>query len=53
MTAASLLLPRAPTLRAAVARLGPALALVLVIAVFALLTDAPARYLRAALTIGQ
>src|SRR6266480_2437209 len=45
VTAASLLLPRAPTLRAAVARLGPALALVLVIAVFALLTDAPARYL--------
>ena len=33
------------TLRTSLARLGPALALLLVIAVFALLTDAPARYL--------
>src|SRR5437879_9399168 len=31
--------------RSSLARLGPALALVLVVAVFALLTDAPARYL--------
>src|SRR5216110_1257238 len=32
-------------LRSSLARLGPALALVLVVVVFALLTDAPARYL--------
>ncbi|OLB19016.1 MAG: hypothetical protein AUH12_01165 [Gemmatimonadetes bacterium 13_2_20CM_69_8] len=32
-------------MRSSLARLGPALALVLVVAVFALLTDAPARYL--------
>ena len=38
------LVPRA-AVRASLARLGPALALVLVVLVFALLTDAPARYL--------
>src|SRR5437868_11632974 len=38
------LVPRAAA-RASLARLGPALALLLVVAVFALLTDAPARYL--------
>src|SRR5206468_13019131 len=35
------------TARGAIARLGPALALVLVVAAFALLTEAPARYLSA------
>ena len=38
------LVPRAAA-RASLARLGPALALLLVVLVFALLTDAPARYL--------
>jgi ribose transport system permease protein len=39
------LAPTSPLLRSLFTRLGPALALVVVIAVFALLTDAPGRYL--------
>jgi ribose transport system permease protein len=42
---ALVLVPPFPLVRSWLARLGPALALVLVIAVFALLTDAPGRYL--------